>query len=321
MVDSAGNPLPTYTENDVKVLSRIFTGWVSGDGNPATIPTSAPSTPNWLVPMEPLASRHDVGDKGFFLGTPFPANVPAQQELDNALDVIFNHPNLAPFVSRQLIQQLVTSNPSPSYIASVAAVFENNRAGVRGDLAAVVRAILTHPSALSTTTMNGKLSEPVLFIASTMRAFNATVTTHPFMTDRSEAMGQRVFFPPSVFSYFSPGFRVQGTNNGSGAPLVGPEFQGLTSVTALERANFVADLLANRFSSEVTSIDYTPFTSRAGDPGALVDYCSLTFMGGRMSPEQRARIVSVLTLTTNTTERVRTAIYLTLASAQAQVDR
>ncbi len=323
MVDSLGNPLPTYTEADVKALARILTGWVSGDGNPATTPTSAPSTPNWLFPMEPLASRHDTADKGFFLGTAFPAGATAQAEMDNALDVIFNHPNLAPFVARQLIQQLVTSNPSASYVAAIAAVFENNGGGVRGDLGAVVRAILTHPSATSTTNMSGKLSEPVLFIASTMRAFSATVTTHPFMTDRAEAMGQRVFFPPSVFSYFSPGFRVRGTDNGTGTPLQGPEFQGLTSVTGLERANFIGDLLANRFSSEVTSIDYTPFTSRAADAAALVDYCSQTFMGGRMSPEHRARIISAVNVTaaTNPTERVRTAIYLTLTSAQAQVDR
>ena len=132
----------------------------------------------------------------------------------------------------------------------------------RGDLAAVVRAILTHPEASAASATTGKLSEPVLFVVSPLRALSATVTDHPFMSDRAEAMGQKVFFPPSVFSYFSPGYRVRGTG-GNGAPLGGPEFQILTSVTALERANFVGSLLGGGFGDDVV-IDYR--RSRAGPP-------------------------------------------------------
>jgi uncharacterized protein (DUF1800 family) len=265
---------------------------------------------------------HDTGAKRF-LGHDFAAGQTPQQDLDQALDVLFNHPNLAPFVSRQLIQQLVTSNPSPAYVSAIAAVF-NGSGGTRGDLAAVVRAILTHPDASTPplTSTSGKLAEPVLFVVSMLRALNASVTDHPFMSNRVEDMGQKVFYPPSVFSYFSPGYRVRGTDGGNKIPIGGPEFQILTTVTALERANFVGDLLGGRYGSDVT-IDYTQFNNRAVDAGALADYCNLVFMGGRMSLEERAEIVKAVRVTSTQSrkERVRTALYITLTAAQSQVDR
>jgi uncharacterized protein (DUF1800 family) len=324
-IDKRGIPIVppaiAYTEQDVKELARIFTGWTFGDGNPATIPTRLASE-NYKVPMEAVASYHDTGAK-VFLGHTFPAGQTARQDLDQALDLLFNNSNLGPFVSRQLIQQLVTSNPSPAYVADVAAVFSNDDgAGVRGDLATVVRAILTHPEAGQATATSGKLAEPALYVVSQLRGLNAAVTDHPFTASEVEQMGQKVLYPGSVFSYFSPGYKVRGTSGPGGAPLGGPEFQILTSVTALERANFVAGLLGGFFGTNVT-IDYTPFTSRAADAVALVDYCSLLFMGGRMSAEARLEIINAVraSSTTNMTERVRTALYLTLTAAQFQVDR
>jgi uncharacterized protein (DUF1800 family)/fibronectin type 3 domain-containing protein len=323
------NPVPTYNEDDVKALARMLTGWTFGDGNASTVPTGGGAT-NYGVPMEAVVTSgsavpwHDVTAKTF-LGENISAGGTARGELDQALDIIFNQPTLAPFVSKQLIQQLVTSNPSPAYVAAVTAVFNDNGAGIKGDLAAVVRAILMHPEALASTdanTMSGKLAEPVLYISSIMRALNATVSDTPSNTMRAEAMGQRVFYPPSVFSYFAPSFRVRGTSNGAGAPLFGPEFQGLTTVTALERANFVSDLLAGRFGTAVT-FDNTPFTSRAGNAAALVDFCADTFMGGRISAAMRSAIITAVNASpaANLTDRANTAIYLTLTAAQAQVDR
>jgi len=273
------------------------------------------------VPMQVIAAYHDSGAKRF-LGQNFPAGQSALQDLEQALDLLFNHPNVGPFVGRQLIQQLVTSNPSPAYVAAVAAVFNNNGAGVRGDLAAVVRAIVLHPEAGAPTATSGKLSEPVLFVASTLRALNATVNEYRFLTARVEAMGENVFYPGSVFGYFSPAYRVNGTNAGGGVPLGGPEFQILTAVTAMERANFVGALLAGAYGSAVT-IDYSPFAGRASDAAALVDYCSLLFMGGRMSSAERTEIINVVSSfsSSNVGERVGSAIYLTLTAAQAQVDR
>jgi hypothetical protein len=319
MRDSAGQELKVYTEDDVKELARIFTGWTYGDGSPDTVPTRQTSE-NWRVPMEAVARYHDTGAK-IFLGENFPAGQTAQQDLEQALDVLFHHPNVGPFVSRQLIQQLVTSNPSGRYVSDVAAVFNDNGGGVRGDLAAVVRALLTHDEAGLSNEFTGKLSEPVLFVVSQLRALNATVTDHPFMSDKAEEMGQKVFYPPSVFSYYSPGYRVRGTVGPSGAPLGGPEFQILTSVTALVRANFVGSLLGGWFGSDV-AFDYTPFTSLAADPPALVDYCARLFMGTRISNEMRTEIIAAVRVTpaSNARERARTAIYLTLVAAQSQVD-
>jgi uncharacterized protein (DUF1800 family)/fibronectin type 3 domain-containing protein len=316
--DGNGLEEKVYTEADVKELARIFTGWTFGDGNPLTVPTKLASE-NYRFPMEAVAKYHDVGAKTF-LGHDFAANQTAQQDLDQALDVIFNHPNLGPFVGRQLILQLVTSNPSPGYVAAVAAAFNDNGAGVRGDLAAVVRAVLTHPEANASGPNTGKLSEPALFVVSQLRALNASVTDHPFMSDKAEEMGQKVFFPPSVFSYYSPGYRVRGTVGPAG-PLGGPEFQILTSVTALVRVNFVASLLGGYFGSDVT-FDYGPFTSRAADPAALVDYCAELLMGTRISPEMRSEIIAAVRVSpaTSTRERARTALYLTLVAAQTQVD-
>lgn len=316
VLDSAGQPVPSYSEDDVKALARILTGWTYGDGNPGTAPTGAGAT-NFSVPMEAVARYHDVTAKTF-LGEAFPAGRTAQQDLDQALDLIFQHPNVGPFVARQLILQLVTSNPTPSYVASVAAVFNTGGTG-RGDLAAVVRAILTHPEAGLTTPTSGKLAEPVLFVVSQLRALNAAVTDHPFMSDKVAEMGQNVFFPPSVFSYFSPGYRVRGTGT---PPLGGPEFQGLTSVTSLVRANFVGSLIGGRFGTAVT-IDYAPFLGRAAVPVDLVDYVALTFTGGRLTTSQRNEIVAAVTATAASTplERVRTALYLTLVPGLSQVDR
>ncbi len=317
--DENGVEQQVYNETDVKELARIFTGWTFGDGNPTTIPNRSGSE-NYRVPMEAVARYHDTGAKTF-LGQSFAAGQTAQQDLDQALDVLFNHPNVGPFIGRQLILQLVTSNPSPAYIAAVASVFNDNGAGVRGDMAAVLRAVLTHPEAAVSSPNSGKLSEPVLFIVSQLRALNASVTDHPFMSDKSEEMGQKVFYPGSVFSYFSPGYRVRGTLGPTGAPLGGPEFQILTTVSALVRVNFVGSLLGGYFGTDVV-FDYGPFTSRAADPAVLVDYCAELFMGTRISPEMRAEIILAVRASsaTSTRERSRTAIYLTLVAAQTQVD-
>jgi hypothetical protein len=270
--------------------------------------------------MEPVARYHDNGAKTF-LGEAFAEGRSAQEDLDQALDILFNHPNVGPFIGRQLILQLVTSNPSPSYIAAVASVFNDNGGGVRGDLTAVIRAVLTHPEAALSSSNSGKLSEPALFVVSQLRALNAAVTDHPFMSDKAEEMGQKVFYPGSVFSYYSPGYRVRGTVGPVGAPLGGPEFQIFTSVTALVRANFVGSLLGGHFGADVV-FDFGPFTSRAADPAELVDYCSELFMGTRISPEMRAEIIAAVrgSSSGNARERARTAIYLTLVAAQTQVD-
>ena len=305
-----GLPIPTYDQATVVEMARALTGWTYADGtaNPAT----RLNPRNYSGPMKSVERFHDTGSKTLF-GQILPANQTATQDLDQALTILFNHPNLGPYICRQLIQRLVTSNPSPKYIGDVAAVFNNNGVGVRGDLAAVVKAILTHSEAALGTPTSGKLDEPALFISELVRALNATVADHPFMTDLSEDMGQKVLFSPSVFNYFSPFFRVPG------GALIGPEFQLLNTSTAMTRANFVKSLITGGFGTDVT-FDLTPFTSLAGTPGAMVDKVNAVIMGGAMSAPMRQAILTAVNAASSARDKVRTAIYLAAISMQYQVE-
>jgi uncharacterized protein (DUF1800 family)/fibronectin type 3 domain-containing protein len=308
-LDAQNRPIPTYGETDVTELARVLTGWTYNDGKTGA-PLESVFTANFLLPMEPVVKYHDTGIKTI-LGQTIPANGTAQQDLDQALGIIFNHPNVGPFISKQLIQQLVTSNPSPNFIRAVATVFNNDGAGVRGNLQAVVKAILTNPEAQLGTPNAGKLKEPALFMTSIVRPLGASVVDHPFISDSSEEMGQKIYFPGSVFSYFSPNFRTAG--------ILAPEFQIFTTVTATSRANFIARLITGGFGADVT-LDLTPFTSIANDAAALADKVNLLFLGGQMSSNLRTQIITAASVTTNTTERTRTALYLALVSNEFQVD-
>ena len=225
---------------------------------------------------------------------------------------------MGPFISRQLIQHLVTSSPSPEYVSRVGAVFNNNGQGVRGDMKAVVRAILTDVEWLPVPMGNradfGKLQEPALFIISMLRSLEASVTDHPFMADLSTEMGQRVFYSPSVFNYFSPGYRIPGTNTNA------PEFQILSSATAMSRVNFAATLITGGFGSDVR-IDYATLNNLAYEPARLVDRINNILMGGKMSAKMRTTIMDAIAVAPTNQEKVQTALYLSLTSPQYQVDR
>ena len=308
MLNSSGHTIPTYTQSDIANLARVLTGWTYGDAN-ATNPTNL-NPPYYEGPMKPVAIYHDTGQK-VALGATFNAGQTAQQDLDQALTVIFGHHNVGPFLSRQLIQKLVTSNPSPTYINDVATVFNNNGQGVRGDLKAVVRAILLHPEAVNGTATSGKFQEPSLYLAGLSRALGAAIVDHPFLTDFSQSLSQRIWFAPSVFNYYSPNFRA-GT-------LFAPEMQIWTTATAMTRTNFAATLLSGGFGSEVT-VDYSLYLNVAGSPSALVDLVDGRIMGDVMSPEMKQAILTALAATTSNEERVQTAIYLAVTSMQYQVE-
>lgn len=303
-------PVPTYGQDDVLELARVFTGWTYPDavaGQPTKL-----NPARYDGPMEAVEAFHDTGAKRF-LGTDVPPGMTAQQDLDNALGIIFRHPNVGPFISRQLIQRLVTSNPSPAYIAAVAAVFANNGSGVRGDLKAVVKAILKHPEAQLTAPTAGKLAEPSLFITRQLRAIGGNVADYPFMSDLSAEMGQRVFHSPSVFNYYSPNFRIAGT------ALTGPEFQLYTTATGMTRANFVASLVSGGFGSAVT-LNFAPWEALAADAGALVNRIDLLALGGTLSAEARGVMITAIQASPTAREKVMTAFYLAFTSSQFQVE-
>src|SRR3984885_3506043 len=229
-LDASGEPIPTFDGATIEGFSAVFTGW--------TYPSRPGVNPQWTNPtnlegtMVAFADHHESGTKALLNGYTVPANQTPAQDLADALDNIFNHPNVGPFIGRQLIQHLVTSNPSPAYVARIAAIFANNGQGVRGDLSAVVRAILEDTEArgdVPATAVFGHLREPALFITSTLRSLGGQ-SDGVLLRSASSAMGQPIFDPETVFSFYPPSYQIPGT------PTLAPEFGIDNAATALARA-------------------------------------------------------------------------------------
>src|SRR6266545_80919 len=254
--DSAGNRIPSYDQSTITNLARVFTGWDLGPNKTTNINGVDTPVTNYLDPMilNNNANRYDVNQKTIF-GVNFPACVgctTAQKqaykagELNTAIDLLFNHANTGPYLCTQLIRKLVNGNPSPAYVGRCAAAFANNGSGVRGDMKAVITAILLDPESrgdAKTDPNFGRLREPVQLMTNLLRTFNATSDGVLVTASRGSftvPLGQDVFNPPTVFSYFPADFALPGTN------LVAPEFGILDTSTTYQRANFVNTLfLAN----------------------------------------------------------------------------
>ena len=323
--NGAGEIVPTYDQAVIDGVTKVFTGW-------RLAPQPAPGVANYIDPMVLVANNHDIGSKLLLDGTTLPPGQPGATDLTMALDNIFSNPSVGPFVSRQLIQQLVTSNPSPAYIARVARVFNNNGRGIRGDLRAVVEAILLDPEARgadkSATTQYGRLKEPVQLVTNVLRMFDARSADRLVLSDgvingQTTPMGQDVLRPPTVFSYFPSDWPVPGPEE-----LIGPEFGILSASTALRRANFVNTMVFSRINAggntpNGTSIDLAPLQALAGTPAALVDEVNRLMLHGSMSAEMRTSIINAVTAVSaaNTLKRARTAVYLVATSSQYQVQR
>src|SRR5262249_16584904 len=217
--DSFGQTIPTYDQTIVNAFARVFTGWTFAAAQTTGII-------NYIDPMRVAnAANHDTGTKTLLRGVTLPRNQTAAKDLNDALDNIFQDPNVGPFIGKQLIQQLTTSNPSPAYVERITQVFNDNGSGVRGDLKAVVKAILLDPDARvqNADPQFGRLMHPVLLITNLLRLFDArsadgSGASDGYLNPQSMNMSMDVFNPPSVFSYFSPFGGVPG------ASLRGPEF-------------------------------------------------------------------------------------------------
>lgn len=246
---SGGQPIHTYTQNDIEEYSRVFTGWNFGGATDWTL-ASINSRANKLVPMEAWPQYHDEGAKSLLGGVTVPAGQSAEQDLQMALDSIAGHANVGPFISKQLIQRLVTSNPSRAYVARVSSVFNDNGQGVRGDLQAVVKAILLDEEARQghlTVENFGKLREPVLRLSHLWRAFDATVgsssvdgvynTSSPHVKDLDSVGGQAVLKSPSVFNFYHPDYAPLGPIHDRS--LVAPESEIYTDDMILSMTNRV----------------------------------------------------------------------------------
>ena len=321
-LDSSSNPIPTYTQNDVMALGRAFTGWTYPTEPGQTLQKHNPSY--YGGPMVAFESNHDTGAKTL-LGQPVAAGQSAEQELDAVLTIIFNHPNLPPFVAQQLIEKLVTSNPSPAYVGRVAAAFSSGTfqtygTGKRGDMSATVAAILLDAearrgdSATTAEANDGKLREPVVMEASIARAFHASTDGTGF-TGWSSTLSQSLFNSGSVFNFFPP------TNPIAGTTLNGPEFAIFNTNTSLARVNFINSIVNGTISSG-TKLDFTPVIN-AGTTDQMVDWLNTLFLHGTMSSQMKQSILTAMSAvgSTDTMNQAKVATYLVTSSSQYQVQR
>ena len=357
-LDAQGIPVASYSQTHVNEFTRVFTGWNLVPG------TIAAGTANWRDPMIPRGgTSHDFGAKTLLNGlntaacssASGAANIAcAQSDLNAALDNIFNHPNVGPFISKQLIQHLVTSNPSPPYVERVAKVFNNDCSGlypqgcsnVRGNLKLVVQAILLDPEArgdVKTDPNYGKLREPAQYVNGFLRAFNAksfdkTTTSDGVLGSRSSTdftgtLDQPIFQPPTVFSYYQPAFEVPGTK------ILGPAFGILSTSTTLRRANDINTLVYSGVAANSTptaaspdrprgtSVDIANLEALAANPGDIADALNSLLFHGTMSTQVRTSLITAMnaindaTVTTRNQKRARVAVYLAATSSQYDIQR
>ena len=323
-LDSSGAPIPTYDQAVVDGFSAIFTGW--------TYPPLAGATAQWNDPinfdgvMVSVAAQHEPASKLLLDGLTSSANQTPEQDLKTALDDIFNHPNVGPFIGKQLIQHLVTSNPSAAYVARISAVFANNGQGVRGDLGAVVTAILTDPEARGdspTASDFGHLREPAEFVTAPIRSLGGQ-SDGELLESASAAMGQPIYGAPSVFNYYPPSNLLPGTST------LAPEFAIANAATALARANFINTVIVQGGAkpdstvtgSTGTSISLNAFAATT-DPAALVAQFNQTLMHGSLSAQASAIIATAVASqdAASALAGAQTAAYLILSSGQYQVER
>ncbi len=345
--DAQNNPIPTYSQETVNNFSKVFTGWTFC--NNGGCPNAVPGALNFKDPMILNSANHDLTAKTLlnYPNAVNPTIAPcadcttsantdnyANQSLNQALDNIFNHPTLPPYISKLLIQQLVTSDPSPAYIQRVADIFANNGQNIRGDLKAIIKAILLDPEArgnIKTAPRYGKLREPVQIVTNLGRLFPARSWDGQSITDGGLSssmirMGQNPFYSPTVFNYYSPDYVVPGTT------LNGPEFQLLNTSSAISRTNFLNTLIFDGIAANASdsfrgiSLDFSeaqPFTEADTSGNQLLDYLNTKMMHGTLSAEHRNLILTAVLAvpSTNPTLRTKTAIYLIAASSQYQIQR
>ena len=325
--DGTPQAAETYGQADVSGLARVFTGW---DLDVAGLASPLPPDVH-RRPMAQVASRYETGSKSF-LGATIAAGTTAPAALDAALDTLFAHPNLPPFIGRQLIQRLVTSNPSPAYVTRVAAAFANNGAGVRGDMKAVVRAILLDAEARDPVTAAspsfGKLREPVARFLNWARGFGATSASDAWavndLSDPATRLGQSPMRSASVFNFFRPGYVPPNSAIASGG-LAAPEFQITTESSVAGYVNFMQSTVSGAGIGDLKT-GYPTLLPLAADSRALLAEISLVLAAGQLSAATLATLASALDSIAAGTDagklnRVWAALVLVLASPEYIVQK
>ncbi|MDX6766197.1 MAG: DUF1800 domain-containing protein [Candidatus Methylacidiphilales bacterium] len=318
-----GQPVPTYTNEDIQELARVFTGmgFPPKDGKVGF--KNAPQ--QWFTPLVHYPEFHDNGPKNILGRKTLPADQPAGKDVEDTLDILFHHPNTPPFVCRLLIQRLTTSNPSPGYLRRVSEVFVNNGRGVRGDLQAVVRAILMDAEARlpAATYDKGMQREPYLRLVSLVRAFRGTAKDGTFtVSNLAQFLGQEPGSARSVFNFYLPSYSPPGPIADAG--LVAPEFEITNAVTAISLPNFLRDFIyrgkIGRAEGEVV-LDFSREIQLARDPDALIQHLNLLLAGGRLRDSTRQIIRGAIGEIPDTKpeERAKLAVYLTSISPESAI--
>jgi uncharacterized protein (DUF1800 family) len=341
-LDATGNPIPTYSNTDVEGLAAVFTGfgWNIPGNNSDTAWSNCclyvgPGYGEELLPMQSFPSHHSTVQKQF-LGVTIPASTSSDPDgdLKTALDTIFNHPNLPPFFCKQMIQHMVTSNPSPTYISNCSAVFKNDGTGVRGNLQAVISEILLDPEARASATdfanpQYGKVREALLRYTEWARAFTAQSRTGSYDEGSTEdpifGLGEMSLRSPTVFNWFAPNYVPPATTI-EAAGLEAPEMQMTNVSTVVGYINYMQGAIgSNATSGDDLFSSYETEMSLASNPNALLDRINLLLMAGEMDSTLYGQILGAINaipiptgdqnaINAALANRVQTAIYLTMAS-------
>ncbi len=316
VTDIQGVPLPTYDQAIIEGFAHIYTGWHFAGA--LSFQQASPNDFNQTAPMQLYPNFHDVGEKLLLNGTTIPAGQTGDEDLAGALDNIFNHPNVGPFIAIRLIQRLVASNPSPGYIERVASVFNDNGLGVRGDLGATVRAILLDDEARPGLPMDfdGKVKEPLLRLTQLWRAFDAKSATdrYPFISVFN-IFGQGPLQSPSVFNFFSPFYAPPGEirNSGLVAPELGiaTEYQNTLVTNYMFYQAFALTSEATDLRPDDVYLNIEDEMAVAGDTDALIDLVAEKLVGGDISQTLRGEIAGMVNRFPETEKafRVGEAIY------------
>lgn len=330
-LDAAGKTQPTYDEAVVKGFAKAFSGWSFGALDNTKDAQFHKHDDNvealWVVPMKAWANYHSSSEKMLLDGRTLTAGQTPEQDMKDALDTIFQHPNVPPFFCRQLIQRLVTSNPSPAYVGRVAAVFVNDGAGVRGNLRAVVRAVLMDSEARGDNPAANvaKQREPVIRFANMLRGLGAKSASGlnriQYLDSSDDALGQSPLLAPSVFNFYSPGFRPAGPIAAQG--WVAPEFQISGETAVAGSLNFFADLFKgggygwpeeHRLKLDLASL-------AALDAPALIERLDLLFFNLGMSSSTRERLTTLVGAIKGKTDKVKAALIVTALSPDHVIQR
>ena len=332
----SGQKIETYTQKDITNLARVFTGydidfsqdrWVRYPGVDFDVPTQEFTR----RPLKLDPNNHS-NLEAKFLGTTIAANTEASLALRTALDTLFNHANVGPFFARQMIQRLVTSNPSPAYINRVASAFNNNGQGVRGDLKAVWRAIISDPEARNppNATTSGKLREPIMRFVQWARTMNVQSTDGKWalwnLSDSTWGLGQSPLRAPSVFNFFRPGYVPPQTAIATQG-LVAPEFQLHNETTTGGFLNFMMVMMSNGLNNIVPNLEF--LYEKALDASALCDWLNLHFCGGSLSQASldlmknalNAKPLTALSPNSDKSDRINAATLMVLANPEYLIQK